>query len=101
MGKEKMPLKVAKEFLAGCTAHTCLFAQGTLSWKKEDREVAFGAFTEQRTFVRVEGTKKYARTDFEGEDALALKDLGVLQPEILEGVTCGRKTLVIPNPKRP
>jgi len=101
MGKEKMPLKVAKEFLAGCTAHTCLFAQGTLSWKIDGREVAVGLFVKHRQHVQIKETKKYAMTTYEGKRALALKDLGVLQPEILEGVTCGRKTLVIPNPKRP
>lgn len=101
MAKRKMPLKVAQEYLAGCTAHTCLFAQGTLIWKKENRTVASGVFLGHRKLVCIKETKQYGPTFYRGRRALFLKDLGALQPEVLEGVTWRGRVLVDPNPKRP
>lgn len=101
MAKKKMPVKVAKEFLAGCTAHTDLFVPGFLGWKRDGREVASGLFSKQRNHVQIHETKKYAMTTYEGARALALKDLGNLQPEVLEGVTCCRMQVTDSGNKRP
>ena len=101
MAKRNMSLKVAKEFLGACTAHTTIFARGYLKWKREGREVAFGVFGPERNFVQVSETKSYSLTTFEDKDAFALKNLGDLQPEVLEGVKCCGTQVINSGNKRP